>query len=69
MTYIVNRRDRFYVVAYEGIDPISGRDGGAGTRPARTVTTPRSYHGNWSATPHLVQRCPRGGAQPSADSW
>ncbi len=26
MTYIVNRRDRFYVVAYDGIDPISGRE-------------------------------------------
>jgi len=25
MTYIVNRRDRFYVIAYDGIDPISGR--------------------------------------------
>jgi hypothetical protein len=26
MTYIVNRRDRFYVVAYDGIDPISGKE-------------------------------------------
>ncbi len=26
MTYIVNRRDRFYVVAYDGVDPISGRE-------------------------------------------
>ncbi|MGH8777006.1 MAG: tyrosine-type recombinase/integrase [Jiangellaceae bacterium] len=26
MAYIVNRRDRFYVVAYDGIDPISGRE-------------------------------------------
>jgi len=26
MIYIVNRRDRFYVVAYDGGDPISGRE-------------------------------------------
>jgi hypothetical protein len=26
MTYIVQRRDRFYVVAYNGLDPITGRE-------------------------------------------
>lgn len=26
MAYIVNRKDRFYVVGYDGIDPISGRE-------------------------------------------
>ena len=26
MAYIVHRKDRFYVVAYDGIDPINGRE-------------------------------------------
>ncbi len=26
MTYIVQRKDRFYVVAYDGIDPLTGRE-------------------------------------------
>ena len=26
MTYIVQRQDRFYVVAYDGIDPLTGRE-------------------------------------------
>ncbi len=26
MAYIVNRKDRFYVVAYDGIDPLTGRE-------------------------------------------
>jgi len=26
MTYIVQRKSRFYVVAYDGIDPITGRE-------------------------------------------
>ena len=26
MTYIVQRRDRFYVVAYDGLDPLTGRE-------------------------------------------
>jgi hypothetical protein len=26
MTYIVQRRDRFYVVAYDGVDPLTGRE-------------------------------------------
>jgi integrase len=26
MTYIVQRKDRFYVVAYEGLDPLTGRE-------------------------------------------
>jgi integrase len=26
MTYIVHRKDRFYVVAYDGLDPITGRE-------------------------------------------
>jgi hypothetical protein len=24
MTYIVQRKDRFYVVAYDGLDPLTG---------------------------------------------
>ncbi len=26
MTYIVQRQDRFYVVAYDGLDPLTGRE-------------------------------------------
>jgi hypothetical protein len=26
MTYIVQRKDRFYVVAYDGLDPLTGRE-------------------------------------------
>ena len=26
MTYIVQRKDRFYVVAYDGVDPLTGRE-------------------------------------------
>lgn len=26
MTYIVQRKDRFYVVAYDGIDPLTGKE-------------------------------------------
>ena len=26
MTYIVHRKDRFYVVAYDGVDPLTGRE-------------------------------------------
>src|SRR5579885_507826 len=26
MAYIVHRKDRFYVVAYDGIDPLTGRE-------------------------------------------
>lgn len=26
MTYIVQRKDRLYVVAYDGIDPLTGRE-------------------------------------------
>jgi len=26
MSYIVQRQDRFYVVAYDGIDPLTGRE-------------------------------------------
>src|SRR5437764_10438062 len=26
MTYIVQRKDRFYAVAYDGLDPLTGRD-------------------------------------------
>ncbi|MGI9016751.1 MAG: hypothetical protein ACR2HR_06545 [Euzebya sp.] len=48
MTYIVNRRDRFYVVAYDGIDPISGRqrrrwhpaDATKGIGPSPTPSAP-----------------------------
>lgn len=26
MTYIVQRKDRFHVVAYDGVDPLTGRE-------------------------------------------
>ena len=26
MTYIVQRKDRFYVVAYDGLDPLTGKE-------------------------------------------
>jgi len=26
MTYIVKRQDRFYVVAYDGLDPLTGKE-------------------------------------------
>lgn len=26
MGYVVNKRDRWYAVGYEGIDPVTGRD-------------------------------------------
>ena len=26
MTYLVQRKDRFYVVAYDGVDPLTGRE-------------------------------------------
>ena len=54
MTYIVERQDRFYVVAYDGLDPIAGRERRrwhpAGmdreearlSRPASGVTEPAS---------------------------
>jgi len=41
MTYIVQRQDRFYVVAYDGRDPHTGGSGVAGTRSDLTATTPR----------------------------
>ncbi len=39
MTYIVERTNRFYV-AYDGIDPATGRENAAaGTQPATTEPT------------------------------
>ena len=26
MAYIIERKDRFYVVAYDGLDPLTGRE-------------------------------------------
>jgi hypothetical protein len=49
MAYVVRRRDRWYAVAYEGIDPVTGR---ARRRwhPAHDNLTHRSQHrqASWS---------------------
>ena len=40
--YVAKRRDRFYAVIYEGIDPIAGRNDVVGILPAPTGPTPNS---------------------------
>ena len=41
MTYIVQRKDRFYVVAYDGIDPLTGRSAADGIPSATTASRRR----------------------------
>lgn len=41
MTYIVQRKDRFYVVAYDGLDPLTGRERRRWHPVGQIVTTPR----------------------------
>ena len=41
MSYIVQRQDRFYVVAYDGLDPLTGGNGDDGT-PSATTARSRS---------------------------
>ena len=40
MTYIVQRKDRFYVVAYDGLDPLTGRNADDGIPSATTAPKP-----------------------------
>ena len=40
--YIAQRRGRFYVVIYEGLDPVTGKRGADGIPPAPTVPRPNA---------------------------
>ena len=40
MTCIVQRKDRFSVFAYDGLDPLTGRNAGGGTLSAGTAPRP-----------------------------
>lgn len=51
MTYIVQRRNLFYVVGYDGIDAISGMERRRWHRPASTVTMPSSWPGGLVSGP------------------
>ncbi len=54
MTYIVQRKDRFYVVAYDGLDPLTGRNDGGGTQSDTTVTKPKRSPSDSPRTPGLL---------------
>ena len=41
MAYIIERNDRYYVVAYDGNDPRTGKDGDVGIPQGDAVRTPK----------------------------
>ena len=41
--YVAQRRNRFYAVIYEGIDPITGGSVGDGIPPAPTRSKPKNW--------------------------
>ncbi len=64
MAYIIQRKDRFYVVAYDGLDPLTGKERRRwGMPPAATATKPSRWpHASTATTPGLhrpeeVQPC------------
>ncbi len=57
MTYIVQRQDRFYVVAYDGLDPSAARSGDAGIPSAATAMKPKRS-ANTSTRDRVDQRPP-----------
>ncbi len=60
MAYIVQRNHRFYVVAYDGIDPLTGRIVAAGIPPVAAATMPRRSSPSWRSIARvLVNERPR----------
>ena len=48
--YVARKGNRWYAVIYEGLDPITGEDGGAGIQPARFEPTPNVSRRDWRAS-------------------
>ncbi|MDP9075001.1 MAG: hypothetical protein M3N98_12725 [Actinomycetota bacterium] len=59
MTYIVQRKDRFYVVAYDGLDPLTGKE----HRRWHPIGHDRSEAESVAA--RIDRDCDRAGAAPS----